>query len=144
MRPMLHLEYARKIMQAYENASKPLCAVLGISPTSFDILMFLANNPTRNTAKDIAELKGIKANLISIHVEKLVQEGFLQRSKDKKDRRRVLLSCTPKAAPLIQRGLELQKHFYDRLLANVPADSLEVMRSAIGIISRNIDEISQQ
>ncbi len=141
MKPMLWVEYSRKTMQAYEKAGKPLCAELGISQTAFDILLFLANNPSRNTAKDIVELRGFKANLVSINVDKLVNEGYLERSADKKDRRKVILSCTPKADPIIQTGRAMQEQFYTRLIANVPAASLQAVQEAFRIISNNIDEI---
>ena len=84
---------------AYEKASKPLCAALGTPQTAFDILMFLANKPMLNTAKDIAELKGLKATLISINVDKLVREGLLVRHADKQDCRKIILSCTQKLNP---------------------------------------------
>lgn len=141
MKPTLCLEYARKTMQAYQNASKPLCAELGIPQTAFDILMFLANNPTLNTAKDIVELKGLKANLVSINVDKLVREGFLERHADKQDRRKIILSCTPKAEPIILTGRKMQERFCNRLLINVPAESIKTMRTAIRIIANNIDKI---
>ena len=141
MKPMLWVEYSRKTMQAYEKAGKPLCAELGISQTAFDILLFLANNPSRNTAKDIVELRGFKANLVSINVDKLVREGFLERTEDPQDRRRTLLSCTPKATPIVQRGLELQEQFYSRLLSGVSEDAIAVMRSTVQTVFNNIDEI---
>lgn len=141
MKPMLWVEYSRKTMQAYEKAGKPLCAELGIPQTAFDILMFIANNPARNTAKDIVELKGLKANLVSVNVDKLVREGFLERTEDPQDRRRTLLSCTPKATPIVQRGLELQEQFYSRLLSGVSEDAIAVMRSTVQTVFNNIDEI---
>lgn len=144
MQPMLWLEYSRKTMQAYGKVSKPLCAELGIPQTAFDILMFLANNPLHNTAKDIVERKRLKANLVSINVDKLVQEGYLDRKTDKSDRRRVLLFCTPKAEPIISKGLKLQECFYNRLLSNVPEDSIETMKAAIQTIFKNIDDIWRQ
>lgn len=139
MEPELCLEYARKTMWAYEEETKPLCAEVGIPHTAFDILMFIANNPAVDTAKDVVERKRLKANLVSINVEKLVKEGYLERSADEEDRRKVILSCTAKAAPVIQKGREVQKRFYDRLIKDVPPESIMIMRAAIRQISRNID-----
>ena len=44
--------------------------------------MFLANNPEYTTARDIVEVRKIKANLVSINVDKLVGEGYLRREAD--------------------------------------------------------------
>ena len=45
---------------------------------AFDILLFLANNPEYKTASDIVGYRGIKANLISVNVDKLVHDRYLK------------------------------------------------------------------
>lgn len=136
-----NLEYARKTMQAYEKMSKPLCAKLGIPQTAFDILMFLANNPSQNTAKDIVQIRGMKANLVSVNVDKLVKEGFLQRSEDPQDRRKTLLFCTEKADPIIREGRRMQKLFGERILRGIPEETLASAREFFRMISANLDEM---
>lgn len=79
------IRIARTIMQSYNAKCKPLCQEIGMPQTAFDILMFLANNPEFDTARDIVEWRYIKANLVSINVESLVREGYLTR--EKKSRR---------------------------------------------------------
>lgn len=73
------VEFANKTGLAYSAVCKPLCQKLHLPQTAFDILMFLANNPNYTTARDIVEVRHIKANLVSVNVDKLVQEGFLER-----------------------------------------------------------------
>ena len=73
------VEFANKTGLAYSAVCKPLCQKLHLPQTAFDILMFLANNPSYTTARDIVEVRHIKANLVSVNVDKLVQEGFLER-----------------------------------------------------------------
>ena len=70
------VEFANKTGLAYSAVCKPLCQKLHLPQTAFDILMFLANNPNYTTARDIVEVRHIKANLVSVNVDKLVQEGF--------------------------------------------------------------------
>ena len=61
---------------------------------AFDILMFLGNNPAYKTASEIVEIRRLKANLVSVNVEKLVQEGYLTRCAVAGDRRKTeLLRC---------------------------------------------------
>ena len=48
---------------------------------AFDILLFLVNNPEYKTASDIVEYRGIKANLISVNVDKLVRDRYLKKEK---------------------------------------------------------------
>ena len=77
MNPTIEISF--KTAQAYSAMCKPLCQELKLPQTAFDILMFLANNPDCTTARDIVEIRKIKANLVSVNVDRLVQEGYLER-----------------------------------------------------------------
>lgn len=83
--------------------------------TALDVLMFLANNPEFNTAGDVCRYRNIKAALVSFHVEKLVEAGFVERQAVKGDRRKCRLVCTEKAQPVIKEGRELQKSLHKSL-----------------------------
>lgn len=95
------ISISRKIALAYSEVCKPLCKELGLPQTAFDILMFLGNNPDYKTASEIVEIRRLKANLVSVNVEKLVQEGYLTRCAVAGDRRKTELLCTEKAAPIL-------------------------------------------
>ena len=99
-----NIEFSIKTAQAYNAVCKPLCQELGLSQTALDILLFLANNPDYKTARDIVEVRHIKANLVSMNVDKLVQEGYLERYAVASDRRKTKLLCTGKADPIIRKG----------------------------------------
>ena len=75
----LKIEFARKTALAYTAVCRPLCQEMKLPQTAFDILMFLYNNPEYKTARDIVEIRNIKANLVSVNVEKLVQDGYIER-----------------------------------------------------------------
>ena len=76
------IEFGRKTSAAYAALCKPLCQKLHLPQTAFDILMFLANNPGYQTASDVVEMRKLKANLVSVNVDRLVQEGYLVREAD--------------------------------------------------------------
>ena len=102
------IEFTMKLSAAYSAVCRPLCHELNLPQTAFDILMFLANNPEYTTARDIVEVRKIKANLVSINVDKLVGEGYLRREADTDDRRKTHLLCTDKAGAVIEQGRTLQ------------------------------------
>ena len=85
----------------------------------FDILMFLANNPEFKTARDIVEVRKLKANLVAVNIYKLLNEGYLVRKNVEGDRRKVQLLCTDKAQPIIRRGQQLQEHFVEQLFTDI-------------------------
>ena len=61
--------HANKMTQAYHIMLTPLCKETGLPPLAMDILLFLANNPEHNTAKDICRMRGHKSGIVSVHVE---------------------------------------------------------------------------
>lgn len=137
----LNITISRKIALAYSAACKPLCRELGLPQTAFDILMFLGNNPEYKTASEIVEIRRIKANLVSVNVEMLVQEGYLTRRPVKGDRRKTELLCTEKAQPILKRGRQLQNAFSERLFANMDEDMRRIFSAAMRIIEKNLNEL---
>ena len=138
------LEFAQKTDLAYNAVCKPLCKELGLPQTSFDILLFLANNPGYTTARDIVEVRRIKANLVSIHVERLVREGYLTRRAVPGDRRKVELLCTPKAAPVVQRGRALQEAFIQSLFTDIDEPTRRAFLAAVEQMNRNLNTILKE
>ena len=138
------LEFARKTTLAYNVICKPLCRELGLTQTAFDILMFLANNPDYKTARDIVEIRHIKANLVSVNVDRLVQEGYLVRKPVKGDRRKMELYCTEKAETIISRGRKLQDTFSENLFCSMEEETREAFFEAIKQMDKNLDEILKE
>ena len=128
------MEFANKTALAYSTVCKPLCQELGLPQTAFDILLFLANNPAYKTASDIVDVRRIKANLVSVNVDKLVQEGLLERRKTE-------LHCTEMAQPIIQRGQALQEAFFARLMQGIDPAQLRAFYDTIARMGENLDAI---
>ena len=78
MRGATLFSHANKMTQAYHVMLTPLCKETGLPPLALDILLFLANNPEHNTAKDICRVRGHKPGIVSVHVERLVNDGLLE------------------------------------------------------------------
>lgn len=138
------LELIRKFGQAYRIACKPVCKEFGLLQTAFDILMFLGNNPEYKTASDIVEIRNIKANLVSMHVDRLVKDGFLVREEAKDDRRKTLLMCTGKAGPVVEKGKKVQEKFMGTLFENTDEEGKENFIKTLNIISHNMDRIIKE
>lgn len=137
------LNLAQKIIQGYNEICKPLCRELKLPQTAFDILMFLANNPEYKTASDIVEIRKLKSNLVSVNVDKLVQEGYLRRENTVGDRRKIQLFCTEKAQPIIDRGRELQNLFLSKMFAGTDEHMQAVFYDILAIMGRNMDQIME-
>lgn len=138
------IEFAQKLSIAYTNVCKPLCHTLNIPQTAFDILMFFANNPSYQTARDVVEIRKIKANLVSVNVERLVKEGYLVREELSNDRRKTRLICTQKAQPIIEQGRALQQTFFENLFENVSPEQRENFFKTVDQMSANLDDVLEK
>ena len=135
------IEFSRKLALAYTAICKPLCQTLKLPQTAFDILLFLANNSAYQTAADIVEVRKIKANLVSVNVDKLVRDGYLTREPMPGDRRKTRLLCTEKAQPIILQGRQLQSAFLQRLFAHTDQQMQNAFLKTISIMGKNINEL---
>lgn len=133
------MEFIRKFSLTYAAACKPLCQELKLPQTAFDILMFLANNPAYQTAADIAEVRRIKPNLISVNVERLVREGYLRREGVAGDRRKTRLRCTAQAEPVAARGRAVQEAFFAQLFSGVDEAARAAFFDTAARMNDNLD-----
>ena len=136
-----NIEFPNKMAHAYSVMCKPLCQEIKLPQTAFDILMFLSNNPQYKTARDIVEVRKIKANLVSINVDKLVKEGYLERKEVAGDRRKTELVSTSKADSIIEKGRLVQKTFKDLLFNNMDDSVKEILFKGMEIMEDNLDRI---
>ena len=139
----MNIEFARKMSLAYNKTCKSLCQQLNIPQTAFDILMFLANNPGYKTARDVVEVRKLKANLVSVNVDKLVRDGYLERNSVEGDRRKTELLCTKKALPVIEQGKKLQQDFMEKTLTGISSDQRVILAGILDSIEKNLDIILQ-
>lgn len=91
----------RRFRKLYEAVSRSVCEAHGISQTELDILGFLSNHPTKDTARDVTEWRMLPKANVSQAVDTLMEKGLLSRRQDGDDRRRIHLCLTDKAKRLI-------------------------------------------
>ena len=135
------VELTKKFMAAYKAAQKKVCKAWNVPEVSLDILLFLANNPDYTTARDIVEVRSIKANLVSQHVDRMVREGYLCRKEVQGDRRKRDLSLTEKAMPIIEAGRRMQTDFFETLFHGISEGEKRAFFETMDIMSRNMDKI---
>ena len=135
------MELTKKFMAAYKAAQKKVCKAWNVPEVSLDILLFLANNPEYTTARDIVEVRSIKANLVSQHVDRMVREGYLCRKEVQGDRRKRDLSLTEKAMPIIEAGRRMQTDFFETLFHGVSEGEKRAFFETMDTMSRNMDKI---
>ena len=90
----------RRIIKLYDNMLKGVCQQYQLSLIEANIISFLYNNPGKDTAGDIVELRMLAKGNVSQAVEALIRKSLLQRRQDNADRRKIHLSLLPAADPI--------------------------------------------
>lgn len=133
----------QRLMEAYEIVCKPLCEEFEIQMPALDILMTLADNSCGSTARDISKFKALKPNLISFHVEKLVQAGYLERQSFEGNRRSIRLVPTEKALPIIEQGQKLQSLYMKLISEGITDNEREYFHIIIKKVNTNVENIKK-
>ena len=108
---------------------------------AFDILIFLSVNPERCTARDINRHHGFKENILSVNINKLVSEGYLERQSVEGDRRKVRLALTEKAQPIITRGNRALEEFNRLIQEGITPEELAVFNKCLRVAGENARKI---
>ena len=136
--------HAKKVELAYEKALLPLAKETDMPHTAISILLFIANNPDLATASNICEMRGLKRPVVSAHVERLVQEGYIERRAVPGDRRKDALVCTEKALKIVEAGWERQIQFAKAVLEGISEEDRAVMERCFKLMDENIDRIIKE
>lgn len=128
----------KKLGNIYSELTLPICTEFGINQSCFDVLMFCANNPEHNTARDICAVRGIKSGIASVAIDALIKKGLLERAEDAEDRRIRRLIPTLAAQELICEGRKIQKNFISTLKSGVTPQEEEIFENVCGKILENI------
>lgn len=90
----------RAAVKLQETLLKQVSEIHGLTLTEANVIAFLHNNPGKDTAADITQLRMLSKGNVSQAVESLIQKGLLKRTPDLCDRRRIHLSLLPDSQPI--------------------------------------------
>ena len=113
----------------------------GLKRIELDVLLFLANNAPCDTARDMAELRGLAKSNISTAVESLMVGGYLTARVDEQDRRLTHLSLTEKAGPAVREGQQMQQELFARLLRGVSPEDRAALERVGETMGENLKEV---
>lgn len=93
----------RRTIKLYDSMLKPVCDRYLLTQLEATIISFLHNNPGRDTAADIVELRMLSKGNVSQSVESLGQRKLIIRQQDSADRRKIHLALTEEATRLFMK-----------------------------------------
>lgn len=123
------LLFSKQFERFYERQFAPLLVCANLTMREIHVLLFLANNPGYDTARDVAEYRGLAKSQVSQAVDLLAARGLLCRVPDGEDRRVIHLAITETGAPLARKAQAIQAACGRRLLAGLsPEDEAQFRR----------------
>ena len=141
------LQFYKQFGKFYDRQFADFSARTGLSMREIHVLLFLANNPAYDTARDITELRGLSKSQVSQAVELLAAEGVLLRTPDESDRRVVHLSITPAGLPLARECQAIQNACGQQLLSGLSGEEKQQFALLLETVLENgarlAEEVSQ-
>lgn len=132
----------RKFGKYYDRQFLPLAERTGLSMQEIHVLLFLANHPGQDTARDVTELRGLAKSQVSQAVELLTGRGLLARRADGEDRRVIHLDITEAGQPIAQEARAIQSACGRRLLAGLREEEQSVFLHLLERVLQNMEELS--
>ena len=138
------LQFSQQFGKFYACQFTPLLERTGLTMREVHVLLFLANNPDYDTARDVTLYRGMSKSQVSQAVELLCAEGLLQRTPDGTDRRMVHLSITPEGRPLARECQGLQEHCGARLLDGLSLKQVGQLRELLETVLDNGARLAEE
>ena len=130
-----------RIVKLHESMLKSVCEEYNLTLIEAKVISFLHNNPGKDTAADIAELRMLQKSNVSQAVEILFQKSMISREQDKSDRRKIHLSLTPNSAPIVRSIDDLWEKFKKEIFMGISHEELESFENVNNKMQKNIIRI---
>jgi DNA-binding MarR family transcriptional regulator len=125
------IQFYHQFGKFYTKQFAPILAETGLSMREIHVLLFLANNPEFDTARDVSLYRRISKSQVSEAVELLVGRGLLCRTSDAADRRVTHLAITAEGLPLVNRAQEVQSDCVQQMLDGLTLKENEQLRAVL-------------
>lgn len=140
MTATLFFTIVRQFEHAYEHALSDVAQRYRMSKAELDVLLFLANNPSFDAARDIVEYRRIAKSHVSKVVERLTMREMLVSEPDAKDRRVLRLRILPAAHDMLEEAKVAQRRVFDAVRSGISPEELTVINAVMDRVIVNLQE----
>ena len=130
---------SRGLGKLYARLFTPLLEEWGLTQTEADILLFLANNPECDTARDIVEIRHLAKSHVSVGVDSLAERGLLRRLRLDGNRKTIHLRLTDAAAPIVEQGRAIQHAYAGLIFDGFSEVQRQELFRLLDRVSENVD-----
>lgn len=134
------LDTITTIKKLYTVSLEPVCKQYDLTRMELDILLFLANNPQYDSAKDIIERRKLTKSHVSTSIKSLTKNNYLKPVYLPNNKKAVHLKLLNSADEIIKAGQQAQKIFFETILKDFSKDEKQTIINAFSKIQRNAQQ----
>lgn len=135
-----YFTHARTLELLYHKLQSPVLARYQMTQIELDVLLFLANHPGLDTAKDIVEIRRLTKSHVSASVRDLTDRKWLEPSFQQNNRKTIHLRLLPAADDVVQRGRRAQVAFFSRLFEGFTSEEVNQIHLHLAQVAENARE----
>lgn len=128
----------RKIQQRTDQASKILAQTVGLTPSQLLVLQYLQDRG-ETSAGQLSTLTHLKHATITALIDKMVERGFVTRSKNEEDRRRVWIKLQAKGEEAILSAPNLLQDTFSTRFEKLPSWQQAMLVAALEQVASILD-----
>lgn len=144
MIPMNMWDIQTSMRSLYTMCVEPVCRNHGVTRTELDILLFLANNPKYDTAAEISDIRCLVKSQVSTSLKSLETNGYIAKTMESSDKRRVHLKLTESADAVIREGQKQQSAFADIITNGLDEEERQQFHAYVVRMEQNIKKYLEE
>ena len=135
---MDELFYINQFKLFYNQSFQALAGRFGLQMIDINLLLFVYNNPSLNTARDAVALRGLSKSNVSTSLCKLRMRGFLRLQTDPGNRRLQHIFLLPEGEAVARELRACQKACFERLFTGFSDEELSQLQQYLTRLNGNI------
>jgi len=140
---MTVLDFIASQQDFYQKTMSNVSNKVGLTSMELAILLFLANNPEYDTARDIIEKRHLTKSHVSTSIRSLEENGYVKKEYRNGDHRTCHLILLDKSQNAVKLGQKAQKYFLSSMTKGFSKEEMNVMKDfLIRIYDNVLEELS--
>lgn len=135
---MSFIDFIASGTELYERRMAPVSTSFSLTAVELSILLFLANNPEYDTAKEIVEKRHLTKSHVSISLRDLEERGFIRKEHRNGDNRTVHLVLLPASETVVREGQKAQTAFLTTMMKGFSPSEIDTFQSYIDRMNENV------
>lgn len=138
------IDFMASVAELYDRRMALISSSFNLTAMELSILLFLANNPDYDTARDIVEKRHLTKSHVSISLRDLMERGFIRKEHRNGNNRTVHLVLLPASDEIVCKGQKAQAAFLSIVTNGFSPTEMENFYSYINRMNNNILSALQQ